>query len=173
MANHGFLTSRKTFKPDRVFECLNEINQRRFKGTLIISYDKKGSSVDSGLWNIAYSKSKHSESFNIWIVNKNKLETRHTQRSDFMWWVKWVLWDELAFSFNGTISDEGIEEKWKGQPNKYPTFSDYIDASMELVKTPLISDAMIAYKIHSVPRRCPKELVGKYASFKLGLWDKE
>lgn len=116
MANHGFITSRFHFKKDEVEKYLHEINQRKFKGLLKI----EDSEWATDAWFISYDDTliyKHPVGFNIWIESKRKLEHRHTHGWGF--YLEVVFSSELGFIYDGMISDECCEERWKPTPKKY------------------------------------------------------
>lgn len=78
-------------------------------------------------WEIQYKG--ESNSFQIWLPTSRKVEIRHSHHapvSDFMWWVDASITNEIALAFDGTISDEGVEERWKGEPDYCPHFKDYL-----------------------------------------------
>ena len=117
MANHSFVTTKKWLKPDRVEEDLKYILEKRFGDT--ISYTRDGDYFTVGFeypWRCEF-----------WVENVHKLEWRNGG-PDWCWWVQCILHNEFALLYNGTISDEGVSEKWKGTQNKYPTFKSYLNA---------------------------------------------
>jgi hypothetical protein len=150
MANHGFITSRFHFKRDEVLKYLEEINQRRFNGLLKI----EDSEYADDAWFISYDDTliyKHPVGFNIWIESKRKLEHRHTHGWGF--YLEVVFSSELGFIYDGMISDECCEERWKPTPKKYPTYRKWLesryshlkkskDKKMKTLYTSLIKDEM-------------------------------
>jgi len=120
MANHSFVTTRKFLKADQVEEDLKFILNKRFAGK--ISYTRDGEYFEVGFewpYHVPF-----------WVENVHKLEFRN-QVPDWCWWVQNILHNEFALLYNGWISDEGVGEKWRGIPNKYPAFHSYLKARSE------------------------------------------
>jgi len=127
MANHGFVTTNKWLTQDKVKEDIEEIISRCFKNKifLVINGDNSFSIGFEYPWNIT-----------CWFENCHKVEFRNPA-PDWCWWIMFVIQNELAIKYNGLISDEGTgEEKWKGIPNKYPTFKSYLNGRFSHIKQP-------------------------------------
>ena len=125
MANHGFVTTKKWLTGDRVEEALKDILEERFESK--IPYKRTNDYFEIGFecpW-----------VFGFWVENCHKLEFRHAS-PEWCWWVMCVIQNEFAIRYNGLISDEGVEEKWKGEPNKYPTFRSWIAIRYRNMKNP-------------------------------------
>lgn len=127
--NFRFLNSKSVLEVEKIYEHLCEINQRRFKGKLLISYHG-----GSKTWFIGYQSPTRlgSPGFQIRIKSSkrdpdflNKLEFRHTY-GKWMLYVLSVFTEELSSKLNAIISDESISKKWKGKPNDYPSFKTWI-----------------------------------------------
>lgn len=131
MANHGFVTSRFHFKRDEVLKYIQEINQKRFNGLLKIEDSQWG---PDGSWFISYQDPKWDNpiGFNLWIASKRKLEHRHTHGWGF--YLEIVFSSELGFIYNGLISDECCQERWKPEPKKYPTYKKWIESNYSHLK---------------------------------------
>ncbi len=127
MANHGFLTSKKFFKKDKIIIDLKEINKRRFKNFLTIEETQYGT---NGAWFI-YCKSKRSEfpiGFNIWIKSARKIEHRHS--SGFGFYLEEVFTNELGLKYDSILSDEGISDRWK--PNiLHRSYKEYLEDDLK------------------------------------------
>lgn len=54
-----------------------------------------------------------------------KLTMRHGGGSDFAWWLDAAILNEVSVVYDGIISDEGISDKWKGEPEKYDDWPTY------------------------------------------------
>jgi len=154
MANHGFITSKKTFKPEQVLQDLQEINDRRFKGLLTI---EKSDWSKLGSWFIGYQAKdwENPEGFNIWIRSPKKLEHRHSRA--WAYYLEVVFSGELAKKYNAILSDEGHEDKWKPDTEKYPTFRAWLDVLYGHIKEahPISYKAMIDLEM----LYCPKEFI--------------
>ncbi len=131
MANHGFISSRKHFVKEQVILDLQEINERRFKGLLKIEDSNWGK---NGSWFISYhiNGQDYPVGFNIWIASKRKLEHRHSG----MWayYLEIVFSEELGAKYNGILSDEGHNNKWKPDPNKYDSYRSWLDELYSHIK---------------------------------------
>lgn len=144
MANHGYVTTRRKLTPEQVDQDIREIVKRRFKGEVEVEYEKlsekptKRRSEGWEFWNIWASwrfrpKSeelwkKFGGEFSTWIMSHRKLEFRHPH-GDWAWWAQMILQDELALKYGGTISDEGVSERWKVTPHmirKYRHFKNWV-----------------------------------------------
>lgn len=152
MANHGYVRSKRNFKEEEVFKEIQEINQRRFDGKLNIEdsdYSAKGS------WFISHIVNNSVEGFNIWIASPKKLEHRHTR----CWatYLEIVFSNELGKKYNGIMSDEGHDDKWQPNPEKYPSFKVWLDILYGHMKDlhPESYKNMIEFEM----MYCPKELI--------------
>lgn len=117
MANHGFVTTRKHLTIEKLGELLREIVDEKLDGKLnVVRSDAQ-----------FYIILQQENWFPIWLRTRNKIEIRHSGRGDVAWWISDLLTNELAIRLDGTISDEGVEERWKGTPNKFDTFDAYLD----------------------------------------------
>lgn len=125
MANHGFITTKTFLKKEKILEDLQEINNRRFKGLLKIE-DSNWS--NKGSWFIGFQQEGwlNPEGFNIWIRSPKKLEHRHSRT--WAYYLEIVFSTELAAKYDGILSDEGHDEKWKPDVKKYPTFQSWLDS---------------------------------------------
>lgn len=144
MANHGFVTTRKTLTPEMVDRDIREIVERRFKNKLEIKYDKVSeNSPKKGTYDIwagwefhlpIPSKNDKRDwyyDFTAWIMSPHKLEFRHPHADWAFWAQSCVLQEELAYRYNGIISDEGVSERWKSSPErlkKYATYRKWLEA---------------------------------------------
>ena len=95
MANHGYVTTRKTIKPEVVTDLLNRLNQERFKGILKIEYtnqediDKENHHV----WDINCEPTMDHRV--CWLASPHKFEMRHGGGGDFIWWIDSVILSQL------------------------------------------------------------------------------
>lgn len=131
MANHGFLTTKKHLKPDIVDADIREIVSRRFNDKLIVKRDET-------YWTIEpKDNDDYRFEFSINTVSTRKLEFRHPP-SDWAFWAQMVVHNELAVKYDGTISDEGVTEKWKMSPEKlkkYFHYRDWVDSRWKSSKS--------------------------------------
>lgn len=95
----------------------------------------------------------------LWVENVHKIEFRNGLHN-WCWWVQNVIHNELAVLYNGWISDEGVSEKWRGTPNKYPTFDSYLTARH--AHLPLASRLLVEQMDKLARRDTPKEVRATY-----------
>jgi len=126
MSNHGYVTTKKWLKVDIIEENLKQILQNRFDGK--IPYCRNDDQFEIGFG--------YPWSFDMWVENVHKIEFRNPQPT-WCWWIMVVIQNELAIMYNGTISDDGVNEKWKGTPNKYPEFKDYLAVRYSHLSSPI------------------------------------
>jgi len=127
MANHGFVTVRTRLTPERVDKDIKEIVKRRLHDVLKVEGPDLFDDKKTYGWLLSV-KGADDWQFSIWLSSPRKLEFRHP-RGDWLWWAQvLVMTEELAVKYNGIVSDEGVSEKWKGDPAKYPTFESWLDA---------------------------------------------
>lgn len=131
MANHGFVKTKKHMKPEAITALLDELNESHFKGNLKIEYhlaDEGDTSVyGPHCWLLKYESNDQVYAKRVcWLNNRQSWEIRHGGGGDFAWWIDSTITNEVACQFNGTISDGGHGDRWKGEPNKYPEFLDYL-----------------------------------------------
>jgi hypothetical protein len=126
MANHCFVTTRKRFKYEAVTADLQEINERRFNGALLIEpYEATESNYGNG-WMIGVVGCHDWLTINCWLTTSRKFELRHGPGGDIRWWFEFCIQNDLALKYDGWTSDEGVEGRWKGEENYLPTFVDHV-----------------------------------------------
>lgn len=137
MANHGFVSTKQKLTKEKLKAALDDINQRRFGGKLKITggddpgWNGNGTTFEVEFYSDKEGKHTYSVHRLFWLASAHKIEHRHGPGSDFAWWIESTIANELALVFNGTISDEGVSEKWKGRRGWCPTFRSYQDMHVE------------------------------------------
>jgi len=127
MANHCFVTTRKRFKHEAVTADLQEINERRFNGALLIEpYEATESNYGNG-WMIGVVGCHDWLNINCWLTTSRKFELRHGPGGDIRWWFEFCIQNDLALKYDGWISDGGVEGRWKGKENYLLTFADHLE----------------------------------------------
>lgn len=151
MSNHGYLTSKRNFHKDQVLKDLQEINDRRFKGMLNIEDSDCGS---KGSWFIGYQDEgwEHPEGFNIWICSPKKLEHRHSRA--WSYYLEIAFANELGIKYNAIISDDGVDETWKPDPEKYKTFKSWLEIRFGRLKSAKPDSYKILFDLEM--EFCPK-----------------
>lgn len=140
MANHGFVTTRRKLTVERVDKDIREIVERRFKGLASVKLENFGPPKDEherwAMWDFTVpctedlKRGRFPWGFEIWFTTPHKLEFRHsfTGSQDWCSWAQCcVMEEELAKLYNGWVSDEGVDNRWRGKPEKYPTFQSWLD----------------------------------------------
>lgn len=121
MANHGYVRTKLPMTKTDLITIIDDLNKSHFNGnlTLEVDPDPKNSYIDS-FWKGVYCRQ-------FWLKNKKKFEIRHGGGSDHSWWVDGVITNAIAIKFDGMISDDGCEGKWKPNPEKYTTYRTYLN----------------------------------------------
>jgi hypothetical protein len=158
MANHGYITSKKFFKKDKIYSDLCEINKRRFNNLLHVDDLEEDTGENQGDWRIFY-KNKEQQidtDFHIWLISSSKLEHPHC-------WDNWgryleiVFAHEIAYKYNGMLSDDCCADKWKPEPLKYSSYQSYIDLNCGHVKERNIKSYNTCVDLYL--ECCPKEML--------------
>jgi hypothetical protein len=116
MANHGFISTRRNLTPEILYDALVGISRERFDGKIEIVRDTGWG------WGSCSIRIADDQSCPYWLKSRRKIETAHKCWGSLGWWIQTVFINDLAVRFDGTISDEGVREKWRGRKGKYPTF---------------------------------------------------
>lgn len=121
MSNHGYVHTKLPMTKDDLLATIDELNKSHFNGniTLEVDPDPKNSYIDA-FWKGDYCRQ-------FWLENKKKFEISHRGGNDIAWWVGGVITNAIAIKFNGYISDDGCEGKWRPNPEKYTTYRTYLD----------------------------------------------
>lgn len=107
MANHGFIKTRRKLNAKLLGSLLEEVNQERFNGLLVIE-------KYYGCFTIE-------DDFQVWINSNGEIEVRHGF-GEIGWWVDTIVRHVLAEKVNGTITDEAHDRRYKPNPDKYMGF---------------------------------------------------
>ena len=131
MANHAKVTTKKRMSPTAVTCVLRSLSERVFQGLISVSYTKTpGGKHHYGehLWSLNFVGNGGDvwmpERY-CWLNSTRQLEIRHSA-GDFSWWLDCVVENEIAVVFDGMISDDGVSERWPGEPNKYDDLHAYL-----------------------------------------------
>lgn len=145
MANHGYVKSRKKIKPEQVSELLETVNQKWFKGNLVVEYHKS-TNEDPGwgdhTWMVSYISSEDKQEYArrvFWLETSRSFHVSHGGGGgDFAWWMDQTITNEVALMCDGNISDDGDCEykKYKGEPDYYPTFLSFVEMMKSHVEKP-------------------------------------
>jgi hypothetical protein len=122
VANHVVVTTDQDIDDDKLQSLLDEVNQERFGGNVVIS---KTDFEDGANFTIELNEY---PCRNIWVNEDKNIEIRHGPGGDVVWWIDIVFTEELACKVDGIVDDHGVEETWKGRKNHYPTFRSFLDA---------------------------------------------
>lgn len=131
MANHGYVKTRTKMNPTLVHKAILEINQRRFRGKMIVDTWIGEPGMIQG-WQLYYEiKGQENLGFEVWLTKSRLLEFRHGFSSQWQWWAQGVVQEELGQLFKGKCSDDGVEKSWSPNSSKSPisltTSSDILD----------------------------------------------
>jgi hypothetical protein len=145
MANHGYVSTNRRLTGDKLHGLLQEINRDRFDGKLKITREEHGwdgkptfeVEIADGLGRL------------FWLTSPGKIEHRHGPGGDFFWWVEFTIANELALRLKGTLSDEGVDNKWKGEPGWCPTFRSYLENNVRDKPLP-IRVALLGFQLEEL-----------------------
>ena len=142
MANHAYVTTRRILTPEVVDQDIREIVTRRLKDEVTIEFKKFGKLPKKtsykgyesweiwALWRFEPKSQKIKEpwrfGFEAWQMSHRKLEFRHPH-GEWAWWAQMILREELAYKYDGILSDEGISDRWKATPEKLKKYAHYRD----------------------------------------------
>lgn len=156
MANHGWTKTRKPMKPEQITAMLDELNASLFKGNLQIEYHMstpESPGWGPHTWLLSYQSEGREWATRVcWLETGRHFEMRHGGGSQFAWWIDATILNEVAVRFNGTIGDEGISDKWKGEPNKFNNFTDYLNLSWDHVKDPNLKSQLLQWEREFIPK---------------------
>lgn len=118
MANYGWVISRKKMTIESISQIMDELNKRCFKNNLVIN------TKSNSHWSIEYKSYAHRL---CWLDSPHKFVVSHGGGTSFEWWINQSVLNEVAVKFNGTIHDDGCEEKIKGVSNKFDSFEIFLN----------------------------------------------
>lgn len=151
MANHGFITSKRFWKKEKVYHDLCEINKNRFNNLLSIK------DHGNGFWSINYDDGRgYPVGFDLWISSTRKLEHRHPHNT-WAGYLEIVFVHELAGRYGAILSDESSKDRWQPNPKKYSSYKKYIDIWCGHVKNKNIESYTKLVELYI--SFCPKELI--------------
>jgi hypothetical protein len=131
MANHGYGHTKQKLTIEQINSDLMEINQNRFNDIFEITHGE-----DSGdeIWWICLKEMKD-YGFQIWFnLKKKKIEWPHQAQGDSGWWFQETFTSMLISKYDGMISDDGCEGRWKPEFHiKYPHMIDWFMKSVNYV----------------------------------------
>ena len=128
MGNITCISFKKNISDDAFTAALKEVCEKRFNGLVEVSLTYFEGELCS--WVIGPSKSLEIKDrwryeWEVYRKGKRKFGGKHPH-SDWGSWMMYRLQNEMAFCYNGRISDEGVDDgTWAGIENKYPKFADY------------------------------------------------
>ena len=161
MSNHGYVKSRKFMRPEEISKIIEEINQTRFKGNLVVEYHKhtpEEPGWGEHTWIISYISSEDKNEYIrkvCWLETSRTFEMRHGGGGDFAWWLDRVIVNEVALFYDGVITDDGDGSKDKGKPNYYLTFLEFEEMMLRHIKEEHIRKYML---VKNFEWFCPPEL---------------
>jgi hypothetical protein len=120
MSNIAFLTTRRHVKSYDIVAMLVDINYRRFGGKLAI----QAHLTTPPYWSV-YTPN-DMDGFDIYNPSPRKLSIKHPMMP-WMDYVALVFRHELGRLTGAILSDEGVEETWLPDPDKYPTFQAWLE----------------------------------------------
>ena len=130
MANIGYVTSRRTLRPEKIGEILNRLNQTQFKGVLKI----EASADDSWAVHCPLGSDDWTQR-QCWLDTRRKFKISHGGRGGaFVWWVDFSISNAVALEYDGMITDDGIPDRMTPSKDYFPTFSAFLREHYSHVK---------------------------------------
>jgi hypothetical protein len=133
MGNLMFVSYRRKVTDKKFSEYLEHVNQNHFNNGLVIEHENEEYSWSVKFHPDIYNKFSEEDQkdwdlkgFEIYRQSGGKFGNKYGHL-DFMNFLRCKLHNCLAAEFNGYLSDEGVNEIWRGDIKKYTTFNDYIN----------------------------------------------
>lgn len=124
MGNLLFLkrtVNKEPFKDEEITPALEELCKNKFRDYIKVRYE------GDGHW-IIYYQENFPFFFDLWNMKENSRLESKLPIGDFMQWVHYSVFNELALELNATIRSECMPgKKWRGEENYYPTIENYIN----------------------------------------------
>lgn len=150
MSNNGYITSRRYISSYNIVDMLNEINDRRFGGKLLISEEVF---EDGSNYYVNYFLNEQKHGIYFWQLSARKLAIPHPQMP-FSKYLKYVFSEELGVKMDGIMSDECDEsDKWKPDPSKYKKYTAWFAMLHKHIKKvdKKLYDRLLAWDISVTP----------------------
>jgi hypothetical protein len=144
MANNAEVRTRLHMRPALVSEVLATLNRSHFGGIMVITNEDNYWHVGCTVADVCY------VSRQMWLERPRMLTMRHGGRGTFDWWVDHSITNALAVRFKGSVVDDSAGKPEPGDPNKYPTFTDYLRMYWSHVD-PKLRDDMLRREIPMTP----------------------
>lgn len=106
MANHSNVITKKKMTLENVTALFNKLNKEVFFECLDI--DQSMWYGEEQAWHITIKDPDIDDGFVCWLNTSRHFEVRYCHASDFLWWVAFLIQDQLAINFNGRIEDDGV-----------------------------------------------------------------
>jgi hypothetical protein len=135
---------------EELYAALIEISKARFDGRIAIEKGYEGWGPGGCAIRI-FPDHAHP----IWLAEPQKIEIRHGGRGSLDWWIESCFINDLAVKLDGVISDDGVEETWRGEPGKYPTFRAYRRRGMTSRVADLCARVSMAFELREARQSRP------------------
>jgi hypothetical protein len=155
MANNGYCKTKKKMTPELVTEVIENLIKTTFKDS--VSLEKQEGGWGEYTWFISVKDSGSSNCQIFWLKNNKTFEIRHSGGTDFLRWIDWMVTNVIAVAFDGIISDDADNDKSKGEPEKYPTFEQYLKDIRFYNETKGAEEIIARCRLQDIVERTPKE----------------
>ncbi len=161
MANNGWIKTRRKMKPEQITSILEKLNTSLFKNNLQIEYHistPESPGWGPHTWLLKYESNGSEWASRIcWLETSHNFVMRHGGGTQFAWWIDTVISNEVAVYFDGTIGDDAISDKWKGEPGKFSDFSQYLECMLSHIKDPETKKRILESEYQFVPSEFQNE----------------
>jgi hypothetical protein len=122
MSNLAFITTKKYLSSYDISSFLLDIDNKRFGRKLSIACDP-----NNGIYTVDWFSSdlKQSDGFDIRVVSKRKLSIKWPTHP-YTVYMFIVFKHELAKMMDGVLSDESDDERHSPNPDKYPSYEEWV-----------------------------------------------
>lgn len=147
MGNIASLYRRRPITATDLLEVLHEVNHRRFGGAFVVEPEYDGVAV-----------SLNGEGWCYWKQNKSgrRWGGKSPHGPEAIYWTWLIFQNEIAHLLGCRLADEGVEETWEPNPEKFPTIQSW-------VRKPYCTDEVNNQIEQRELRRCPPQLLHLWA----------
>lgn len=158
MANNGYISFKKNLTSKQIDNDLRAIITKRFGSDLVVESNCDDSD-EFWYWTVKPFNNNENPllEFSVEQISKRKFSFHHP-KNKFAFWVQTLIQDELALLYNGTISDEGVSEKWKVIKVEHESFVSFLKEEALFCSDPVFFEKIYKMELKMIP-----EFLKKYS----------